>query len=72
MANITEYGEILLNGIDEWGGKKIDGLLEEGTIVIVAAPPPGWTHSFLGVANANIGNIMGVAKANIGNVSGVA
>ena len=32
----------------------------------------GWTHSFLGVANANIGNIMGVAKANIGNVSGVA
>ena len=32
----------------------------------------GWTHDFLGVSNASIGDVMGVAKANIGNVSGVA
>ena len=31
----------------------------------------GWSHSFLGVANASIGSINGVAKANIGSVNGV-
>lgn len=46
-------------------------------IVMVAytpeeAPPEGWTHKYLGVANANIGKICGVAIADIGKVNGVA
>jgi len=40
MPNITEYGEIVLNGVDEWGKRRIDSLLEDGVRVIVAVAPP--------------------------------
>ena len=38
----------------------------------VGAPPAGWSHKFLGVANASIAKINGVAIANIAKVNGVA
>ncbi|MEM2386037.1 MAG: hypothetical protein QXO67_03540 [Candidatus Bathyarchaeia archaeon] len=45
MTDITEYGEIVLNGVDEWGKRRIDSLLEDGTkILIVAVPPPVVIH----------------------------
>jgi hypothetical protein len=41
MPNITEYGDIILNAyIDEWGKRRIDSLLEDGTKIIVILPPP--------------------------------
>lgn len=70
MAKITEYGEVLINDIDEWGGRKIDGLLDEGTLVIVVTAGPGWTGKISGVTNP--AKIMGVAVANIAKVKGVA
>jgi hypothetical protein len=34
--DITEYGDIMLNAyLDEWGHRKIDGLLEDGTKIII-------------------------------------
>jgi len=37
LTNITEYGDLMLNTyIDEWGRRKIDGLLEDGTKIIIA------------------------------------
>lgn len=38
MTDITEYGDIMLNAIiDEWGRRRIGGLLEDGTKIIVVA-----------------------------------
>lgn len=37
MTDITEYGDIIINAyIDEWGKRRINGLLEDGTKIIVA------------------------------------
>lgn len=36
LADVTEYGDIMLNAyIDEWGRRRIDSLLEDGTKIIV-------------------------------------
>ena len=36
MTVVTEYGEIMINEyMDEWGFRKINGLLEDGRIIIV-------------------------------------
>lgn len=35
MTDLTEYGDVMLDGVDEWGFRKIDGLLEDGTTIIV-------------------------------------
>lgn len=32
---ITEYGDILIDGVDEWGRRKINGLLEDGVIIVI-------------------------------------
>ncbi len=42
MTEISEYGDVVLIAIDEWGRRRINVLLEDGTkvIVIVAIPPP--------------------------------
>jgi hypothetical protein len=37
LGPLTEYGEFLLNGIDEWGRRRINGLLEDGTKIIFVA-----------------------------------
>ena len=38
MAEISEYGDVMLNAyLDEWGNRKIDGLLEDGTQIIILA-----------------------------------
>lgn len=37
MPSLTEYGEIMLNDyVDEWGRRRTNGLLEDGTKIIVA------------------------------------
>ena len=37
MTVVTEYGEIMINEyLDEWGFRRIDSLLEDGRIIIVA------------------------------------
>jgi hypothetical protein len=45
LTDISEFGDLMLFGspaiLDEWGFRKIDGVLEDGTKIIVAeAPPP--------------------------------
>lgn len=36
LADLTEYGEFVLNAsVDEWGRRRTDGLLEDGTRIIV-------------------------------------
>ena len=41
MADITEYGDVMLNTvIDEWGRRRINGLLEDGTRILIAAAAP--------------------------------
>ncbi|MGQ9545522.1 MAG: hypothetical protein ACUVQX_07025 [Candidatus Bathycorpusculaceae bacterium] len=36
--DLTEYGEIMINAyMDEWGFRKIDGLLEDGKCIIIIA-----------------------------------
>jgi hypothetical protein len=35
LTDLTEYGDVMLDGVDEWGFRKIDGLLEDGTTIIV-------------------------------------
>jgi len=35
LTDLTEYGNVMLDGVDEWGFRKIDGLLEDGTTIIV-------------------------------------
>jgi len=42
LTEISEYGDVVLIAIDEWGRRRINVLLEDGTkvIVIVAIPPP--------------------------------
>ena len=41
MTELTEYGDVMINAyVDEWGRRKIDGLLEDGTAIIIVVPPP--------------------------------
>jgi len=41
MPNLTEYGEALINDyMDEWGFRKIDGVLEDGRRILIAAAAP--------------------------------
>jgi hypothetical protein len=42
LTDLTEYGDVMINAyMDEWGRRRIDGLLEDGTTIMVAeAPPP--------------------------------
>ena len=41
MSELTEYGDLMINAyVDEWGRRKIDGLLEDGTLVIIIFVPP--------------------------------
>jgi hypothetical protein len=35
VTDLTEYGDLMLNGVNEWGFRKIDGLLEDGTKIIL-------------------------------------
>ncbi|MCD6148459.1 hypothetical protein J7J18_03745 [bacterium] len=38
MTEITEYGDIMLNtSLDEWGRRRINGVLEDGTTIFVVA-----------------------------------
>lgn len=38
MTEITEYGDVMINAyLDEWGRRRINGLLEDGTRIIVVA-----------------------------------
>jgi hypothetical protein len=39
LVDLTEYGDIVFATLDEWGRRKIDSLLEDGTIIVVAVPP---------------------------------
>ena len=47
MTDVTEYGEIMLNVyVDEWGFRKIDGVLEDGRRILIAVAVPiikAWT-----------------------------
>jgi len=44
MAIITENGDIMAFGspaiLDEWGRRRINGLLEDGTLIIILFIPP--------------------------------
>jgi len=40
LTDLTEYGDLMLDGVDEWGFRKIDGLLEDGTRIMVSEVPP--------------------------------
>jgi len=41
MPNLTEYGEAVINDyMDEWGFRKIDGVLEDGRRILIAAAAP--------------------------------
>jgi len=41
MTDVTEYGEIMLNVyVDEWGFRKIDGVLEDGRRILIAVAAP--------------------------------
>ena len=46
--NITEYGDFMPFGppaiLDEWGRRKIDGLVEDGVGIVSRIKIPGW-HS---------------------------
>lgn len=33
---LTEYGDVLMDGLDEWGHHRVDGLMDEGEMVYVA------------------------------------
>ena len=36
MTDLTEHGDVMINAyMDEWGKRKIDGLLEDGTKIII-------------------------------------
>jgi len=36
MADLTEYGDAVVNSsLDEWGSRRLDGLLEDGTRILV-------------------------------------
>ena len=37
MAGLTEYGDVAGDVVDEWGRRRINGLLEDGTRMLVAA-----------------------------------
>jgi len=38
LTDISEYGDVMINAyLDEWGRRKIDGLLEDGTRILIAA-----------------------------------
>jgi hypothetical protein len=38
LTDITEYGDVMISTLlDEWGRRRIDGVLEDGTRVIIAA-----------------------------------
>ena len=40
MTDLTEYGDVMINAyMDEWGFRKIDGLLEDGTAITIVVPP---------------------------------
>ena len=47
MTDLTEYGDVMINTVmDEWGFRKIDGLLEDGTTIIsIGAIIKSWTAS---------------------------
>jgi len=32
---VTEYGDIVIGAVDEWGRRRINGVLEDGTIIII-------------------------------------
>lgn len=39
MPELTEYGDVMLNDyVDEWGRRRINGLLEDGVKIFIAAP----------------------------------
>jgi hypothetical protein len=40
MPDVSENGDAVFTAIDEWGRRRIDSLLEDGTKIIVVAPPP--------------------------------
>jgi len=41
MPNLTEYGEAVINDyMDEWGFRKIDGVLEDGRRILIAVAAP--------------------------------
>jgi hypothetical protein len=40
MPDVSEYGDIVFAIVDEWGRRRIDSLLEDGT-KIITIPAPG-------------------------------
>lgn len=40
MPDLSEYGDIVFTTLDEWGNRKIDGLLEDGTKILIVVV--GW------------------------------
>jgi hypothetical protein len=38
MPDVSENGDIVFTAIDEWGRRRIDSLLEDGTKIIILAP----------------------------------
>ena len=37
--SLTEYGELVIGNLDEWGFKKIDGLMEDGRYIFLGVAP---------------------------------
>jgi len=41
LTDISEYGDVMINAyLDEWGRRKIDSLLEDGTRILIAVAAP--------------------------------
>jgi|GEM_PF-5915358 len=40
MPDISEYGDAVFATLDEWGRRRINGLLEDGTRILIAAVAP--------------------------------
>jgi hypothetical protein len=41
MTDVSEYGDIMINAyMDEWGKRRINCLLEDGTRILIAAAAP--------------------------------
>ena len=47
MSTLTEYGDFVFDGLDEWGRVKTDGILEDGTFVFGAGAPPVVTETII-------------------------
>lgn len=55
MVDLTEYGDVMLNSyIDEWGRRRINGLLEDGVKILAVFGAPiikTWSNSLEAIGN---------------------